>query len=90
MQNYNLKQIMKRAWAIKRKSGSDFSTALKNSWKIAKFEKETFEKYDLVKGEDVMTFRVWVGYSHVRAYYTRSWVSNYQNNKKTNFIELAA
>ena len=90
MANFNKSQIMKQAWNITKKAGCSFSTALKNAWKIAKFENEMFAKYYVAKNEGTMTFKIWANYGKVRAYYTCSWRSNYQNSKNSNFVELAA
>ena len=83
---YNRKEIMKRAWEIKNKTDMSFSEALKASWKLAKKENEMKAADNAEDG--TVKFNIWVGYGYVRAYYTRSWVSRYQDKKKTNYISL--
>lgn len=88
MKKYNLHTIMTRAWEIVRKAGATISQALKFSWKIAKKEVELREEYDAFDDDDIVKFNIWARYGYIRAYYTRSWVSNYENRKKVNFVEM--
>lgn len=90
MKKYNLSKIMKRAWEIVRKLKNNFSQALRMSWQIAKMELSLREEWDRFDEDDKVTFNVWEGYGRVRAYYRCNWLSKYQNNKKTNFIDLLA
>lgn len=85
---YNLSKIMKRAWEIVRKIKNSFSEALRMSWKIAKFEIYIKEKECSPAGK--IDINIWEGYGKIRAYYKCSWMSKFQNNKKTNFIDLLA
>lgn len=86
MKKYNLSKIMKRAWSIVRKLKNTFSEALRMSWKMAKFEVAI--KKEWYRPEGTVEFNVWQGYGYVRAYYKCSWMSKYQNNKKTSYIDL--
>ena len=79
MKKYDLKKIMKRAWEIMRRVNCTFSAALKFSWKMAK--KEISLKEEWYRPEGTVTFNIWAGYGHVRAYYKCDWRSNYYNNK---------
>ena len=83
---YDLRKIMKRAWEVARKAKTTMAQALKFAWKIAKKEwslKDEWGRYD-----GTVTFNIWVGYGHVRAYYKCGWYSNYANSKKSNFVEM--
>lgn len=86
MKKYNLSKIMKRAWEVVRKTKMKFATALKFSWTIAKKEKELKEKWDEEDG--IVTWNIWSGYGHIRAYYKCDWMCKYQNNKKNHFVEV--
>lgn len=79
MKKYNRSEIMKKAWEIKRKLNNTLSTALKMSWMLAKKAVELKEEYDRLEG--IVEFNIWANYGKVRAYYTCSWRSKYQNNK---------
>lgn len=82
MKKYNLKKIMKRAWEIKKLIKSTFATALKISWYVAKKEVELKQEWYVLDDEDArVTFNMWSNYGHLRAYYKRSFVTNYQNGK---------
>ena len=85
---YNKSEVMKRAWELHRKLNNTFSEALKMSWKIAKKEVELKEEYYEPEGK--VTFNIWSNYGKIRAYYKCSWRSNYSNNKKNNYIDLAS
>lgn len=86
MKKYNLSVIMKRAWEIVRKFSNAFAQALHMSWQIAKAELKL--KADDYVTEGTVTWNIWTGYGHTRAYYRRSWVSKYQDSKKNNYITL--
>ena len=79
MRKYNRSEIMKRAWEIKRKLDNTISEALKMSWILAKKAEELKEDY--ARPEGIVKFNIWANYGYVRAYYTCSWRSKYQNNK---------
>ncbi|KHO32078.1 hypothetical protein OR62_13785 [Clostridium tetani] len=79
MKKYNRTEIMRRAWEIKRKLNNTLSEALKMSWMLAKKAVEFKEEYD--RPEGTVRFNIWANYGKVRAYYTCSWRSKYQNNK---------
>lgn len=79
MKKYNKVQIMKKAWEIKRKLNSTLSLALRMSWVLAKKALNLKEEFDMLEGE--VKFNIWSNYGKVRAYYTCSWRSSYQNNK---------
>lgn len=81
-----MKKIMKRAWEIFRKAGVKFATALKMSWVVAKKEAWLEDHNNLFGGE--LTWVIWTGYGHIRAYYKCDKWSKYQNNKKEHFVEL--
>lgn len=85
MKKYNKSEIMKKAWEILRKLKNTLSEALKISWVLAKKAVSLKEEYD--RPEGVVEFKIWANYGKVRAYYTCSWRSNYQNNKG-HFISL--
>lgn len=84
---YNLSEIMKRAWKIVKLAKTSFADALKFSWRCAKKERSMKETCSYPE-EEYVRFKIWARYGLVRAYYTRSWVSNYQNSKTTNYIEM--
>lgn len=77
---------MKRAWEICRKAGTTFAVALKMSWIVAK-KALWIEEHDTLFGGN-LSWNIWVGYGHIRAYYKCNKWSKYQNNKRTNFVEL--
>lgn len=79
MKKYNKSEIMKKAWEIKRKLNNTLSIALKISWVLAKKTIELKEEYDRQEGE--VDFNIWSNYGKVRAYYTCSWRSKYQNGR---------
>ena len=80
---YNRKAIMKRAWELVKKTGMFLAKALKASWFLAKKEIELKEEYNCNDG--VVKFTIWSGYGKVRAYYTRDFVSKFQNSKNEFF-----
>lgn len=87
MKKYNLSKIMKMAWEVVRKAGATIAQGMKFAWACAKKEvalKEEWAEEEYGK----VTFNVWSGYGHTRAYYKCSWLSKYQNSKKTNFVEM--
>lgn len=86
MKKYDLSKIMKRAWEICRKAKCEFRKALAFSWVCAKEEVAMKEEWHEPNG--IVTWNIWVGYGHVRAYYKRSFVSKYQNNKRDVFVEM--
>ena len=49
------------------------------SWILAKKALELKEEHDRPNGR--VEFKIWANYGKVRAYYTCSWRSKYQNNK---------
>lgn len=79
MKKYNRSEIMKRAWEIRKKLKNTLSAALKISWMLAKKAVALKEEYDRPEGR--VEFNIWANYGKVRAYYTCSWRSKYQNNK---------
>ncbi|MDU2491359.1 MAG: hypothetical protein E6X14_08190 [Clostridium celatum] len=79
MKRFDRAEIMKRAWEIKRKLKNTLATALKMSWILAKKALELKEEHDRPNGR--VEFKIWANYGKVRAYYTCSWRSKYQNNK---------
>lgn len=83
---YNRKEIMKRAWELVRKTGMFLAKALKASWFLAKKEIELKNEYACENG--VVKFTIWSGYGKVRAYYTRDFVSKFQNSKSDNFFTI--
>lgn len=83
---YNMREIMKRAHELVKKVNVTLSSALKMSWVVAKKAIWIEEHNNLWGGE--LTWNIWVGYGHVRAYYRCNKWSRYQNEKKTNFVEL--
>ena len=85
MKKYDRSEIMKKAWEIKRKLDNTLSEALKMSWKLAKVALELKEEYNRPSGN--VNFNIWANYGKVRAYFTCSWRSKYQNNKGC-YIEL--
>lgn len=87
MKKYNLSKIMKRAWEIVRKLKNTFAEALKMAWKIAKFERHYLDTEGGTVREGRMTFNIWEGYGYIRAYFTASWESRYQNGKRR-FLDL--
>lgn len=86
MKKYNLSKIMKRAWEIVKKVKVNFAKALKFSWVIAKKEADLKEEWHEADG--MVTWNIWTGYGHVRAYYKCNWMSKYWNSKKINFVEM--
>ena len=86
MKKYNLSRIMKRAWEIVRKAKIKFSEALKFSWLISKREVDLKEQW--AEPEGIVTWNIWTGYGHVRAYFKCNWMSKYWNSKKCNFVEM--
>lgn len=79
MKRFDRAEIMKRAWEIKRKLNNTLGEALKMSWILAKKALELKEEHCRPEGK--VDFNLWANYGKVRAYYTCSWRSNYQNNK---------
>lgn len=86
MERFNRKEIMKRAWEIKRELKNTLSSALKMSWVLAKKAAELKEDWDRPSGS--VYFNIWANYGKVRAYYTCSWKSKYQNSLGA-FVNLA-
>lgn len=88
MKKYNLSDIMKRAWEIKKKANVDFGKALKFSWFIAKREQELKEEWHEPEGK--VLWNIWTGYGRVRAYYKCGWMSKYWNTGKSrsHFVEM--
>lgn len=76
---YNKSEIFKKAWEIKRKLNNTLSVALKMAWMLAKTAMELRKEYEEPQGK--VDFRIWANYGKIRAYYTCSFRSNYQNNK---------
>ena len=86
---YNLSEIMKRAWEVVKKAGTSFAAALKFSWVCAKKELRLKESWGYKLPEDAkVSFNIWTGYGRIRAYYKCSWLSNYANSKRINFVEM--
>jgi len=83
---YNLKEIMVKAWEIKRKFDWTIAKALKAAWVMAKKAFALKEEYDRPEGK--VEFELWQGGIHTRAYYTCDWKSKYANSCKYNFVEL--
>lgn len=83
-----MKNIMKRAWEIRKQLRSSMKVALRISWKIAKKENDLKNEWHRNDPDEIVRFRVWSNYGKVRAYYTCSWFSRYQNSKNNNFISL--
>lgn len=119
------KQVMKRAWEIKKEADNRtrnqllnhnihreleesekaiFAVCLKMAWEEVKKASEIAQRYDVtienalvmaeketeLNREGTVTWRIWKNYGKYRAYYTVSGRSKYANNKKDNFVELAA
>ncbi len=76
---YNKSEIFKKAWEIKRELKNTFSIALKMAWKLARKAMELRKEYQEPEGE--VKFNIWSRYGKIRAYYTCSFRSRYQNNK---------
>lgn len=86
---YDHSEIMKRAWKIVKKADVSFATALKFSWACAKKELSLKESWNYKLPEDAkVSFNIWTGHGRVRAYYRCSWLSNYANSGKKNFVEM--
>ena len=86
---YNKREIMKKAWEVKRKLKVTLKIALRISWKLAKKALSLKEEDDMMKYGKV-EFNVWQNYGYTRAYYKCNWYSNYQNNyKKNHFIDIS-
>jgi len=79
MKRFDRVEIMTRAWEIKRKLKNTLAAALKMSWILAKKALELKEYHCELDGR--VEFKLWANYGQVRAYYTCSWRSKYQNNK---------
>ena len=90
MKKYNLSKIMKMAWTVCKKAKVSFSSALKFAWSCAKKEVELIKRDGWRSEGKEVEFKFWMGYGHIRFYYTCPWLRKYQNNKKTNFVEYAA
>lgn len=75
---YNMKEIMKRAHELVKKAKVTLSTALKMSWVVAKKGLWIAEHDGLDGGQ--LTWNIWVGYGHVKAYY--------KCNKQTSNIKI--
>lgn len=86
MKKYNLSKIMKRAWEMVKKVKVDFVKALKFSWVIAKKEVELKEEWH--ESDGVVSWNIWSGYGHTRAYYNCSWMSRYWNKDRSHFVEM--
>lgn len=82
---YDLSQIMKDAWKIVKKAGKNFSEALKMAWRLAKALVEV--RKDDCEEDGTIEVSFWFNYGKARAYFTRSYVSIYQNKKRF-YIDL--
>ena len=88
---YNVQNIMRRAWAIRRTNNVSMSTALKASWAIAK----TVAAAEEAGKESGWNYRVstnnWTNYGKSRTYistriYTNAW--NLKREIKFGYIDL--
>lgn len=117
------KEIMRRAWEIKKETDHKtrnnllnknitrelkenekavFSFCLKIAWSETKKAAELSTKYDVSLENGMamaeketelggnVSWKIWKKYNMCRAYYTVDNWSKYANNKKENFITLAA
>lgn len=84
---YNREKIMRTAWKLVKEYGKNLSEALKMAWTLAKAFVELREKDGVEPEEGKITYRFWFGYGRKRAYFERSWVSNFQN-KKGYYVDL--
>ena len=83
-----------------------FAECLKMAWEEAKKAEKIAEKYNVsvenaqiivAKENELLSdchygisWNIWSGYGHIRAYYKCEDMSKYANSKKTNFVELVA
>ena len=89
MKKYNLSKIMRQAWELVKKAHCTISIALKAAWYMAKKAFDFKDRWGMLDDENArVSFWIWTGYGHVRAYYTQSWMSDYHNRKKDNFLNL--
>lgn len=87
MRKYDRKEIMKKAWEIKRKLDNKIGVALKMAWVLAKKAVSLKEEYDRPEGK--VEFNLWFKFGKIRAYYNCSWKSKYSNSKGC-YIDLVA
>lgn len=79
---------LKMAWAEARKAATvaeKYNVSFEDAMKIVAQENRMIVTYG-----GTVTWRIWRNYGKARAYYTCSGRSKYQNNKKDNYIDLAA
>lgn len=87
---------------LKESEKAVFAECLKMAWEEAKKAEKLAKKYNVSvenaaimaakenELDDDVTWNVWSGYGHLRAYYNCASRSKYANNKKDNFVELVA
>ena len=85
---YNIKQIMSRAWEIKKQDmRNDFELCLRMAWAEAKTEKKEYKGYAVIGGESLMdsakVFKRWKKGGNDRIYITRE-----DGNKTYGYIDL--
>mgnify|MGYP000848136080 CR=1 FL=1 len=83
---FNKSKIFKKAWELKRALNKTLSVALKMAWALAKRAMKLRKEWDEPNGK--IEFNIWAKYGKLRAYYTCSFRSNYQNNKGF-YVDLA-
>lgn len=76
---YDMRQIMKDAWELKKRTEKVFSECLKMAWTLAKSLVE-IRKKDRNENTGVIRVNFWCKYNKFRAYIERSWDSKYQNS----------
>ena len=86
MKKYNLSEIMKNAWAMKKTNGNaSFSDCLRKAWAKAKNVKKIFDGSDSVMLNGFQ-FALWEKYGKRRIY-----INNYSGHNKSNaggYIDL--
>lgn len=84
MKKYNLSEIMKNAWTMFRKGGSDFSACLRKAWAMAKgLVKKQFNGSANLDGFE---FSLWEKYGKRRIYVNN--YSGHNNSNRGGYIDL--
>lgn len=86
MKKYNLSEIMRKAWKLRKENHISMSEALKQSWAEAKETKKEFKGYAEIESEynhgTLYTFRTWSGHGKNRIY------CNYRGKRGAGYIDL--